>query len=126
MGKCPFCGAEPSTGSYNIGATRAWECETNYAMRTPFGKNKPEECLFRKYKCYETELASLKNELTQAQARIRELEADLNQYAVLKVLKSSIPPGASLVVCYEVNGVPVLADERYEGYEVREIMKEQP
>lgn len=45
-------------------------------------------------------------------------ETNLNEFAVLRVRKSTMPPGASLVVCYEVGGVPVLADERYPEFVV--------
>lgn len=61
---CPFCGAEKSDGSYNVGAVRAWKCDTNYAIRTdygePFGSITPikKEYLFRDYKCYEAQLAA--------------------------------------------------------------------
>lgn len=45
-------------------------------------------------------------------------DTDLNEFAVLRVRKSTMPPGASLVVCYEVGGEPVLADDRYPEFMV--------
>ena len=44
---------------------------------------------------------------------------DLEEFAVLKVRKSTMPPGASLVVCYDDgSGEPVLADDMYSEYVV--------
>jgi hypothetical protein len=49
--------------------------------------------------------------------RLAELETDLIQYAVLRVRKDSMPPGASLAVCYDDgSGVPVIDDEGYSDY----------
>ena len=46
-------------------------------------------------------------------------EHDLEEFAVLKVRKSTMPPGASLVACYDDgSGVPVLADDMYSEYVV--------
>jgi hypothetical protein len=67
-------------------------------------------------------------ELSQAKARIEELESLLNtdEYAILKVLKSSMPPAASLVLCYETGGVPVLADDLYPEFVVVRRKYEHP
>ena len=46
-------------------------------------------------------------------------EHDLEEFAVLKVRKSTMPPGASLVVCYDDgSGVPVIADDLYPEFVV--------
>jgi hypothetical protein len=46
---------------------------------------------------------------------------NLNDYACLQVLKTSMPPNSSLVICYDDgNGVPHIQDEMYEDYVVVE------
>jgi hypothetical protein len=45
--------------------------------------------------------------------------ATVDEYACLQVLKSSMPPNASLVICYDAgDGAPRIQDEMYEGYVV--------
>lgn len=64
---CPFCGAAPTDRSENIGAVRAWECGTNFAIRTdygdPYGSKPPEkkEYPFRSDRCYEAQITALQN-----------------------------------------------------------------